>query len=55
MVNVWTDAAEAAMPDRHGERGSAFAYLSRVLPNYFHFALGHAEDATIFALYSPSA
>ena len=27
MIEVWTDAAEAGRLDRHGERGSAFAYL----------------------------
>ena len=27
MIKVWTDAAEAGLLDRHGERGSAFAYL----------------------------
>jgi len=27
MIKVWTDAAEAGLMDRHGERGSAFAYL----------------------------
>ncbi|MGD0364854.1 MAG: type II toxin-antitoxin system HipA family toxin [Bryobacteraceae bacterium] len=27
MIKVWTDAAEAALLDRHGARGSAFAYL----------------------------
>src|SRR5450755_3707059 len=28
MIKVWTDAAEAGLLDRHGERGSTFAYLS---------------------------
>ncbi len=27
MTKVWTDAAEAGLLDRHGDRGSAFAYL----------------------------
>jgi serine/threonine-protein kinase HipA len=27
MIKVWTDAAEAGLIDRHGERGSTFAYL----------------------------
>ena len=27
MIRVWTDAAEAGLLDRHGERGSTFAYL----------------------------
>src|SRR6202522_3115520 len=26
MIKVWTDAAEAGLLDRHGERGSTFAY-----------------------------
>jgi len=26
MIKVWTDAAEAGVLDRHGERGSTFAY-----------------------------
>ena len=29
MIKVWTDAAEAGLLDRHGERGSTFAYSSR--------------------------
>lgn len=28
MIKVWTDAAEAGLLDRHGERGSTFAYLA---------------------------
>ena len=28
MIKVWTDAAEAGLLDRHGERGSTFAYLT---------------------------
>jgi hypothetical protein len=28
MIKVWTDAAEAGLLDRHGERGSTFAYVS---------------------------
>ena len=32
MIKVWTDAAEAGLLDRHGERGSTFAYLPGVLP-----------------------
>src|SRR5215472_11293189 len=27
MIKVWTDAAESGFLDRHGERGSTFAYL----------------------------
>jgi len=27
MMKVWTDAADAGLLDRHGERGSTFAYL----------------------------
>jgi serine/threonine-protein kinase HipA len=27
MIKVWADAAEAGLLDRHGERGSTFAYL----------------------------
>lgn len=27
MIKVWTDAAEAGLLDRHGDRGSTFAYL----------------------------
>jgi len=27
MIKVWTDAAEAGLLDRHGERGTTFAYL----------------------------
>ena len=27
MIKVWTDAAEAGLLDRQGERGSTFAYL----------------------------
>ena len=30
MIKVWTDAAEAGLLDRHGERGSTFAYLPDV-------------------------
>ena len=26
MIKVWTDAAEVGLLDRHGERGSTFAY-----------------------------
>src|SRR5271154_7538675 len=32
MIKVWTDAAEAGLLDRHGERGSTFAYLPGDLP-----------------------
>ena len=32
MIKVWTDAAEAGLLDRHGGRGSTFAYLSGALP-----------------------
>jgi serine/threonine-protein kinase HipA len=28
MIKVWTDGAEAGLLDRHGERGSTFAYLT---------------------------
>src|ERR1017187_10224318 len=27
MIKVWTDAAEAGLLDRYGERGCTFAYL----------------------------
>lgn len=30
MIKIWTDAAEAGLLDRHGERGSTFAYLPGV-------------------------
>jgi len=30
MIKVWTDNAEAGLLDRHGERGSTFAYLPAV-------------------------
>ena len=32
MIKVWTDAAEAGLLDRHGERGSTFAYLPGMPP-----------------------
>jgi serine/threonine-protein kinase HipA len=32
MVKVWTDAAEAGLLDRHGERSSTFAYLPGAPP-----------------------
>src|ERR1700677_2798131 len=32
MIKVWTDAAEAGLLDRHGERGSTFASLSAAAP-----------------------
>jgi serine/threonine-protein kinase HipA len=32
MIKAWTDAAEAGLLDRHGERGSTFAYLPGALP-----------------------
>src|SRR6266478_9297027 len=32
MIKVWTDAAEAGLLDRHGERGSTFAYLPGTPP-----------------------
>jgi serine/threonine-protein kinase HipA len=32
MIKVWNDAAEAGMLDRHGERGSTFAYLPAAAP-----------------------
>jgi serine/threonine-protein kinase HipA len=32
MIKVWSDAAEAGLLDRHGERGSTFAYLPSALP-----------------------
>jgi serine/threonine-protein kinase HipA len=30
MIKVWTDAAEAGMLDRHGTRGSSFAYMPEI-------------------------
>src|SRR5580700_3015139 len=32
MIKVWSDAAEAGLLDRHGERGSTFVYLPAALP-----------------------
>src|SRR6202522_286351 len=32
MIKVWTDAAEAGLLDRHGERGSTFAYSHEAPP-----------------------
>jgi serine/threonine-protein kinase HipA len=32
MIKVWTDAAEAGLLDRSGERGSTFLYLPQTLP-----------------------
>ncbi len=32
MIKVWTDAVEAGLFDRHGERGSTFVYLPNVVP-----------------------
>jgi hypothetical protein len=32
MIKVWTDAAEAGILERHGERGSMFVYLLGVPP-----------------------
>jgi serine/threonine-protein kinase HipA len=32
MIKVWTDAAEAGLLDRHGQRGSTFAYLPGTPP-----------------------
>src|SRR5580658_6186960 len=32
MIKVWTDAAEAGLLDRSGERGSTFLYLPQALP-----------------------
>jgi serine/threonine-protein kinase HipA len=32
MIKAWTDAAEAGLLDRHGERGSTFAYLPGAAP-----------------------
>jgi serine/threonine-protein kinase HipA len=32
MIKVWTDAAEAGLLDRYGERGSTFAYLAGAAP-----------------------
>jgi serine/threonine-protein kinase HipA len=32
MIKVWTDAAEAGLFDRSGERGSTFLYLPQTLP-----------------------
>ena len=41
MIKVWTDAAEAGLLDRHGERGSTFAYLPGAPPD----ACGLSHDA----------
>jgi serine/threonine-protein kinase HipA len=32
MLKVWTDAAEVGLLDRHGDRGSTFAYLPSAVP-----------------------
>src|ERR1700721_2295040 len=32
MIKIWTDAAEAGLLDRHGERGSTFVYLPGATP-----------------------
>src|SRR5580658_7939175 len=32
MIKVWTDAADAGLLDRHGERGSTFVYLPSTPP-----------------------
>jgi serine/threonine-protein kinase HipA len=32
MIKIWTDAAEAGLLDRHGERGSTFAYVAGIPP-----------------------
>ena len=32
MIKVWTDTAEAGLLDRHGERGSTFAYMPGAAP-----------------------
>src|SRR5260221_7612868 len=32
MIKVWTDAAEAGLLDRQGERGSTFAYMPGAAP-----------------------
>lgn len=32
MLRIWTDAAEAGLLDRHGARGSTFAYRHGVAP-----------------------
>src|SRR5215467_13642576 len=32
MIKVWTDAAEVGSLDRHGERGSTFAYVPATPP-----------------------
>jgi serine/threonine-protein kinase HipA len=32
MIKIWTDAAEAGLLNRHGERGSTFAYLPGAAP-----------------------
>jgi len=32
MIKVWTDAVEAGLLDRHGERGSTFAYMPDAAP-----------------------
>jgi hypothetical protein len=31
MIKIWTDAGEAGLLDRHGGRGSTFAYLPATL------------------------
>lgn len=33
MIKVWTDNAEAGLLDRHGERGSTFAYMPTASPS----------------------
>lgn len=30
MIKVWADAAEAGMLERHGTRGSSFAYMPEI-------------------------
>ncbi len=32
MMKVWTDGVEAGLLDRHGRRGSAFAYFPEAAP-----------------------
>ena len=41
MIKVWTDAAEAGLLDRQGERGTTFVYL----PGRSAHARGLGDDA----------
>jgi hypothetical protein len=36
MIKIWTDAAEAGLLDRYGERGSTFAYRPEIKPVRHH-------------------